>query len=1740
MQKRTSSNEILSDLLWRKIGKSILFGLLAVFVTVSAMLSDTTTVMAEGLDVGDVVKEVISSDSCTVADGVTYEEALFKTEDGRTVAGFMVDTNYGTEGSNLHIAVGMPNNGTEFAMQRVSDQMRYAAIDGRNVLAGVNADFYNMSTGEPEGLFVKDGIQVHAWTPSQEISNRLAYRTFFGILKDGTAIIGDKEVYEANKENLEQAVGGDYILVQNGVPRTFEGEDTTNMNDLPTGSYPRTCVGIRADGSVFFICVDGKRPDTYSAGLTLVEMAQLMVENGAVTAMNLDGGGSTTMVIKDPETQEYTLQNSPSDGTSGATGGTERSVANCLYVYNDEEPSIPGVTLDQDEDGYYLIRSVEDLAQINYDPRANYRLANDIDAAGNPVEEIKTFNGTLDGDGHTINNLLYASASASGLIGELGSNGVIENLTITNAVLETSASNVGILVGQSSGIIRNVNVSGVVTGSRTVGGLVGKISGTGIVIENCHVVADVTSQDSYAGILVAQNVSQTEGEITACSVKGTVSGGTGVGGLFGYVTDSDALWICDCMVDDTIVNGNGQHVGGLAGMAKCGVEHCFVSNVTVKQEAPNESSKHSASLLTGWHNFAKLSISNNVIYRSSLTTNNTANSHRVAEGSGTRENNYASSKIMINGEYRNKGDAYYEGITKTERELMVQSFYEGLGFQFGETGVWEWDSIFNIPVLKGSNFEIPDASPALMKDEEGYYLIDSADDFKEIDKDPGAKYRLANDLAVSEEELTSVDTFSGEFDGQGHSINGYSSSHPLFKNLQPGAVLQNVSIVNAKVESDDSYVAIAVGMCDGAAIRNVKVHGTVVNTTNNENGTAGLVGQLKSSSGSYLVENCSAQVDVTAPAGTVGVIFGQSITGAKGEIRACTAKGTVEGKNFVGGFGGRIMDSANVWVRDCVSSAQVSGEQQTGGFMGMAKGGVERCLVVDTDVQQESATQGSKYAACFIAGWHNYKQLSISNNVIYSGSITTTCLDKSFNIADGSGTRTNNYVSESLTINGAFRDTGNATYDGMVATAEQLTSQAFYEQLGFDFSEDGPWIWAETIPVLKGNEIEVSEKILKTEYDVLNVGSDETQRTLTWYSSASGDLEVQYVPVTQLTEDGQMPEDAIKISASAEASSISGKNIFRAVFTDLIENTEYAYRMGSEEEGWTEIRTFSTGSFGSFSFLLAGDPQIGSSGSVDNDQSGWQNTLNLAMDQFSDASFLLSLGDQVEHATSEPEYAAFLSTGDFQSLTLAAITGNHDSSSSIFKEHFSVPNPVVSEGDTAAGGDYWFIYNNTLVMCLNSNNLSTASHKQFMQDTLEAHESEVDWTVVTFHHSIYSSATHAFDNDIVQRRNELAPVFSELGIDVVLMGHDHVYTRSYMMEGTNPVIPEEGVTSSVTNPEEGQVLYITANSSSGSKFYSMQNAELNYAAVKNQENVPNISKVDVTDTSFTITTYRTTDMSVVDSFTIYRTEDKAVTGVELDKSEITLEEGESDTLTATVNPEDAANKNVIWTSSNPDVATVENGVVTAVGAGTATITVTTEDGEYTAVCTVTCTETEPTGLPFEDVPEGEWYYEYVADVYEKGLMTGLTENVFGPTEKLSRAQFAVILYRMEGAPEVAYREQFPDVADGQFYTEAVLWAAENGIVTGYTEGTFGPADEITREQMATMMYRYAKYKEYDVSAAADISVYPDAASVSAFAQDAVSWCVAEEIITGDNGALNPQGVTVRAVCATIISRFTEI
>lgn len=186
------------------------------------------------------------------------------------------------------------------------------------------------------------------------------------------------------------------------------------------------------------------------------------------------------------------------------------------------------------------------------------------------------------------------------------------------------------------------------------------------------------------------------------------------------------------------------------------------------------------------------------------------------------------------------------------------------------------------------------------------------------------------------------------------------------------------------------------------------------------------------------------------------------------------------------------------------------------------------------------------------------------------------------------------------------------------------------------------------------------------------------------------------------------------------------------------------------------------------------------------------------------------------------------------------------------------------------------------------------------------------------------------------------------------------------------------------------------------------------------------------------------------------------------------------------------------------------------------------------------TEAPVSGLPFGDVKSADWFYNDVKYVYEKGMMAGTAADVFAPNTTTTRAMIVTILYRLEGSPAVTGTSSFVDVPAGQWYTDAVNWAAANQIVKGTSATTFAPNDSITREQMAAILYRYAQYKGYDVTKKADLSGYSDNGQVSAYAKDALAWANAAKLINGvTNTTLAPQGNATRAQVSAILHRFCD-
>ena len=346
---------------------------------------------------------------------------------------------------------------------------------------------------------------------------------------------------------------------------------------------------------------------------------------------------------------------------------------------------------------------------------------------------------------------------------------------------------------------------------------------------------------------------------------------------------------------------------------------------------------------------------------------------------------------------------------------------------------------------------------------------------------------------------------------------------------------------------------------------------------------------------------------------------------------------------------------------------------------------------------------------------------------------------------------------------------------------------------------------------------------------VLGVGANASQRVVSWYTSANTAQSVQVAPTAQLV-NGAFPASAVTFAATVAANTVNGGFNAHAAVDGLHENISYSYRVGAEG-AWSATYEFKTQKFdGAFDFLFFGDPQIGSSGDVAKDGAGWEDTLKVSLAANPDAELLVSGGDQVETANTETQWNAFLASDKLRQYPWAATIGNHDVGGKAYDQHFWTPNtdrsaPFYSgDPNTRSGGDYFYVYKDVLFIHLNSNAYasgSDAAHVGYITDVVNAHGSEARYTVLVYHHAIYSPASHANDGDNQQRRRDFPTAFSNLGVDLVLQGHDHSYSRSYALKnGQKSVAAEQPGAAQVTQGVGG-VIYVTGNSASGSKYYDL-------------------------------------------------------------------------------------------------------------------------------------------------------------------------------------------------------------------------------------------------------------------------------------------------------------------------------
>ena len=420
-------------------------------------------------------------------------------------------------------------------------------------------------------------------------------------------------------------------------------------------------------------------------------------------------------------------------------------------------------------------------------------------------------------------------------------------------------------------------------------------------------------------------------------------------------------------------------------------------------------------------------------------------------------------------------------------------------------------------------------------------------------------------------------------------------------------------------------------------------------------------------------------------------------------------------------------------------------------------------------------------------------------------------------------------------------------------------------------------------------------------FPILTIGKDQSERNFTWYSKSKeqGYLEIveandqkdfsNATKIKAVTSDKNTTFDIndksnAKVKIEKDKKDQALKDLYelkdmsnsQVNIKNLKPNTKYMYRVYNGNGKKSQVFEFTTQPKGGFTFVLAGDPQIGA-GKFYADRDKWEKALGTIKKQVPQMSFLYSLGDQVNEYTSksELEYSGYIERENAKGITFATLIGNHDSQANSYSQHFALPN-LQAEGKTEAGSNYYFVYNNTLFIQLNSNNMNTAEHKATIEKAIEMTKNQnIKWKVVGFHHAIYSAATHANDDDIIKRRAEYPALMKQYGIDLIVSGHDHVYTRSRMMNGGVAIESERNFTDK--SKEEGKVpskyvnpkgqLYLTANSASGSKHYDLVEFK-DYMAVRDQHYKPNFTEVKVTDKSIIATTYETDSLKVVDQVEI--------------------------------------------------------------------------------------------------------------------------------------------------------------------------------------------------------------------------------------------------------------------------------
>lgn len=585
----------------------------------------------------------------------------------------------------------------------------------------------------------------------------------------------------------------------------------------------------------------------------------------------------------------------------------------------------------------------------------------------------------------------------------------------------------------------------------------------------------------------------------------------------------------------------------------------------------------------------------------------------------------------------------------------------------------------------------------------------------------------------------------------------------------------------------------------------------------------------------------------------------------------------------------------------------------------------------------------------------------------------------------------------------------------------------------------------------------------------LTPGKNENELNFAWYSQTQPGK--MATPVVHFGTDKKGLTAFSGTSATVDTGLTDGVayDYNHVTVTGLKPNTTYYYTV-EKNSVQTDAQTYKTGDFESAQILLVGDPQVGASkgqpqGSeklaadagiantaARNDGFAWKRTLNIALQQNPNLDFVISAGDQVNKTGKPKEEEYAAYLAPLSSLPVATAIGNHDSLNPDYLYHFNNPN-TTSYGATQAGGDYFYSYGSGLFIVLNTNNYNVAEHEKALAAAV-ASDPDATFRIVTIHQDIYGSGLDHSDTDGMILRTQLTPVFDKYDIDVVLQGHDHTYSRSKLLYSDGKT---HGSYEFQLNAEKTDYDWAHAYNT------------------KTDEQIPLEPEDGDTEGHAKLSTFQA------------------------DNNCYTIETVGGDTVT---NP-----KGTLYMTANSAtgskfyelIASQQNYIAVR------------SQNWLPSYSVINLTKNSFSIDTYQITAEGR--VEKIDNTFtiRKGASAPVTPN----SSPLTRAQTMEKLYVMAGSADLGTNSGFSDVTANASYAKAVAWGKAKGIVNGRANGKFVPSDTLTREELATMLYRFDKAMGRATTVNnAVLSTYTDASSISVWARDAVSYVLSKGYMTG--------------------------